>query len=546
MKKLILSSSFFLAAVLCMYACKKSPVELFDPSRAFTPTNLKVSIYSDTSVNISWNAAVNSPSSGVTYTVQFATDTTFTTPVFSLVTSLTSITVTDDSLLDGVRYYVRVFTNAYGTTPGSLLYGNADTSGFTFAGVQLLNTPSINQIIDVAAILSWTPTPSITTLLLTAPNGDTTRVSISAAAVAAGVDTIYSLTPETKYTAQLFAGTKSMGTTTFTTDESATGANVIDLRSVADADDPNILVDTLPLIPSGSTVLLQGGMTYSIPYNAATGIGYTFNQSVTIETGMAFGASQAIISIGSNLDASGTMNSLVFNNVAFATPATNGSGYVFNISQAATINTLDFENCTTQGSWGNSFVRLKATGQTINNLVINNCVIDSFGVANKYALIYPDASGAIIDNIKITNSTFYYIDYFIEDEDLPSPNSTTIAVSNCTFNNFLVNDGYIFNYNDGIPASLSFTDCIFGSTVAADGIKSGSGTNMFTNCFATSDCTFSGSSPSTTTGKPTALSVAASSLFASPLSNPPDLTLQNTSIVTGTDGTVAGDPRWIP
>jgi len=541
MKKIILFPLLFLMAVLCMYACKKSSVELFNPAREFTPGSLSVASNGDTSVTISWKKSVNS-AAGLTYTVQIATDTTFATPVLSFVTASTSVLVTDDSLADRQKYYVRVMANQNSASANS--YWIVDMSGFSFAGMQIFKTLTSNNIIDVAAILSWTTTPGVSKIVLTAPNGDTTQVPITDAVNTAGQIQINDLKPNTKYSAEIYAGTKSMGLETFTTQASVTGANIIDLRSVPDAGDPNILMDTLPVIPAGSTVLLQQGMTYNITAN------YTFTQTVTIMSGLGF-STPAVIALGSqNFDASGNIDSIRFANVIFATDANGAASYIFNISQATTINTLTFENCTTQGNFGNSLLRLKSSGQTINNLVIDNCVIDSIGIGQKYALIYPDASGAIINNISITNSTFYYIDYFIREDDLPKPNSATVTVSNCTFNNFLANSGYIFEANSGVPAALNFNNCIFGGTnmpTAADGIKAASNP-VFSNCYMTSDCTFSSNSLTSFVGSGlTQLSVSSTSLFTNPSATPPNLTLQSSSSVTSSStGVTAGDPRWIP
>jgi hypothetical protein len=542
MKKIILFPSLFLMVVLGMYACKKSSVDLFIPDRQFTPQGLSVASHGDTAVTISWKQSVNS-ATGLTYTVQVATDTTFATPALSFVTTQTSVLLTDDSLADGQKYYVRVKANGGSASADS--YWMASTSSFSFVGVQIFKTISSNNIIDVAAILSWTTTPGVSMLVLTAPNGNATQIPISDSINTAGQIQVNDLSPNTKYTAQIFAGTKQMGSTTFTTQATVAGANVIDLRTASDANDPNVLIDTLPLIPAGSTVLLQRGMTYNITSS------YIFTQTVTIMSGLGF-STPAVIALGSqNFDASGNIDSIRFADVTFATNANGAASYVFNISAATTIGTLTFENCTTQGNFGNSFIRLKAASQTINNLVIDNCILDSIGVGQKYAVIYPDATGAIINNMSITNSTFYYISYFIRDDDIPAGNSTTVTVSNCTFNNFLNQSGYLFEFNTGAPAALSFNNCIFGSTndpTAANGVKSGAGA-VWTNCYQTSDCTFSGSSPgssNSTSPYPTKLSVASTALFTNPGGNPPDFTLQQSGLVTNSSNVTAGDPRWIP
>ena len=198
----------------CMNACHKPSADIFIPAREFTPTSLSVTA-SDTSATISWPASVNS-ASGQTYTVQISQDSSFTaTPDFSFVTSAIKVLVTDDSLVDKTRYFVRVKANKNAADSDS--YWMADTAAFTLTGQQIFKTSSGTDIIDVAAILRWTPTAGISGLKLTDEKGISTDYVISDAMSAEGIDTVYNLTPNTTYTAQLLAGSKSMGSETFTT-----------------------------------------------------------------------------------------------------------------------------------------------------------------------------------------------------------------------------------------------------------------------------------------------------------------------------------------
>lgn len=519
MKKLFLYPSLFLMVVLCIYACHKPVAEVFLPAREFVPTSLSVT-GGDTVVTISWPASVNS-APGLTYTVQISTDSSFSgTPALSFVTDLIKVEVGDDSLADKIKYFVRVKANK--NTADSDSYWIEDTAGFTFSGLQIFKTPVSTDIIDVAAILRWTPTSGVSEITLTDPNGNTTQYTVTDAMSAAGIDTIYNLKPGTKYSAQLLAGNKSMGSETFTTQASVTGANVIDLRGITDS---AILVDTLPLISSGSTVLLTRGMRYSIPSS-----GYVFKQNVTIMSGLGFGT-PAVLSMATNFDASGSFDSLRFSDLTFETI---GSAYLLNVGNLVNINRISIVNCTTLGQFSNSLVRLKTAGDVIGTLDIENCIFDSIGVVSKYPVFYANASStAIINNVVINNSTFYYIYYLISESTSAAPAS--FSINNCTFNNFINQSGYFANSKT--PAiTFDVSNCIFGGIndpSAANGVASSQGA-QFSGCYMTSDCVFSANAISVTK-----YAGASTALFQSPDAG--DFTIIDNSFA-GLNK--AGDPRW--
>ncbi|HUZ58128.1 MAG TPA: DUF5123 domain-containing protein [Hanamia sp.] len=503
-------------------SCMKKPVRYFIPSQMFTPVSISVTT-TDTSVTITWPPSINTETTGQKYTVQISADSTFTTPpALSLIVNLPKVTVTDDTLKDRTAYYVRLQTNATATSAASNWISN-NPSSFKLIGEQLFKPLTSGNIVDNAVILNWIPTPGITQIVLTPGTGTVITVPISSATNAAGADTVYGLTANTSYTAILYQGNKTVGVLNFVTAASVSGSNIIDLRGNTD---PNSLIDTLPMIPSGSVVLLQPGMIYDAP---AT---YIFTQNVTIETGLGFGT-PAIISIAANFDASGTIDSLNFKNLIFKA---NGSGYVMNVSNVVNITSINFTNCTTQGNFTNSFVRLKKARDVVTNLNITNCIIDSVGVTSKYAVIYANASStAVFTNINVQNSTFYYIYDFITQTGVKTANA--LNVTNCTFNNFINQSGYFVNYSATFPPTVNFTNDIFGSTLdptTANGIKSTSNA-VFNGCYQTSDCVF----------------------FADPLVGPSSYAGTSYNLFTDPDngnfsfkdatfsgkGT-AGDPRW--
>jgi hypothetical protein len=372
--------------------------------------------------------------------------------------------------------------------------------------------------------LNWTTTTGVIKLLFTAANGDTMSVVVSDAENTAGTKTVTGLTSSTTYDVEILAGTKSKGLLTFTTKEKVHGNNVIDLRDITD--NHEVLFDTLSQIPDGSIVLLKRGLTYTIPS------AYTFDKSVSIQSGLGFGTPATLL-LSNNFDAEGNIDSLHFSDITIANDG--NASYFMNIGKVAVIENVTVKNITTRGEFNNSFIRLKKAGADIKNLVINNCVIDSFGIASKYALFYANASSsAVIENIEIQNSTFYYFYYFVRQDGVAG---VSLNINNCTFNNMINNGGYFVNYSGTFPTQFTISNSILGNTIDptnANGIKP-AGNPSISNTFATSDDIFS-ANPILGTSS---YAGTAANLFADP--NNGDFTIKDNSFA---GKSTAGDPRW--
>ena len=206
-----------------------------------------------------------------------------------------------------------------------------------------------------------------------------------------------------------------------------------------------------------------------------------------------------------------------------------------NIGHETVIGNVKVENCTTSGVFNNSFIRLKTAGAEITNLLINNCIIDSFGIGAKYAVIYANASSkALIDNITIQNSTFYSFYYFVRQDGITG---TSLNINNCTFNDMINNGGYFINYSGTFPSKFNIMNTILGSTIDptnANGIKS-SGNAVLSNTYMTFDCVFS-ANPITGANS---YSGKAADLFTDPANG--NFKIKDNSFA---GKSTAGDPRW--
>lgn len=522
MKKLKYHIFVGLLITLVAYSCQKKQIEKFVPNKMFTPTAITIT-GGDTSVTISWPASLFSSGSGVNYTLQISDDSMFqATPVLSLIVDSTSRTITDDSLMDRKPYFARVKANK--TQTGAESEWVEGAKHFMLVGVQIFKPVGASDIIDNSVILNWTSTDGVSKIIFTASNGDTLSAPITTDENNTGQGIFSGLMASTSYSAEIFAGTKSKGILSFTTKAKVTGNNVIDLRGITD--DQAVLFDTLSTIPDGSIVLLKRGLTYTIPS------AYVLDKSVSIQSGLGFG-NPAVLLLSNNFDASGNIDSLRFSDITIATDG--NANYFMNIGNAAVIGKVNIENVNTMGQFDNSFIRLKKAGAEIQNLNINNCIIDSFGVKSKYAVLYASASSkALIDNINITNSTFYYFYYFVRQDGITG---TSLNINNCTFNNMINNGGYFVNYSGTFPTTFTINNSILGSTLDptnANGIKS-AGNPTVSNTFATSDDVFSANPILGTTS----YAGSAANLFTDP--NNGNFTIKDGSFA---GKSTAGDPRW--
>jgi len=505
-----------LAIILLLAACKKKD-DLLPPARLFRPV-INQQLQSDGNwITASWMDIKDAAS----YTVQVSRDT-FRTVDVTLQTDTN--TVTFDNLKWNQLYQVQVRANAGDTAFNSKMsfLGEIKTPKFP----TILNSPSPSDANDEAIKVSWTNSGAKVTSIKVLKSTDSSlvkEVTLTNDDITNQYKIISGLTSSTTYIIYLYSGTTVRGFDNYSTKAPLSGT-IIDLRNIMDR--PSVLVDTLPVIPSGSIVLLKRGLTYTVPST------YTFDKTVTIMSGPALEGGPARLLLTSNFDAKGTIDSLRFENIIIAKDNAN---YFMNVGNVAKIGKMTFEGCMTEGVFDNSFIRLKTAGDEVSKLYINNCIIDSFGIGARYAILYAAKDMKFAD-IEINNSTFYSLYYFIRQDNNTPVSSTTI--SNCTFNDMVNQGGYFINYTT-FPSTFTINNSILGKTgdaTNANGIKSAGNVGL-TNTYATSDCTFSGN-PITNI---TTYSRPSTELFKNPAKG--DFTISDNSFP---GKSTTGDPRWRP
>lgn len=417
--------------MLGIASCKEDEENL-EPMRMFQPAGVIASTSGESEVKLSWKTPPNTVAGKVSYSVEVAKDTLFATPiVFTGVTDTTAITITDDKLTPKEFYFARVRTISKDNSgeQSKPLTSNR----FSIRGAQLFldNPVKSTDVSDRAVRLRFTSRTELTKIVLTSATGAPREITLTQADLASGTVLVDNLASKTSYTAEIFAGAKSRGTTTFRTSEPLAG-NLIDLRGILNR--PGVLQDTLPQIPNGSTVILKRGVTYNITS------AISLDKSVTITSGSdlteqnlasIYMTSNFAITAGSNIDY------LVFKDVNMSSDNAT-SKYVFNINTASTIKTMTFDNV--RASMFRGIVRLQTSPVTITDFTVNNSVMDSLG---SYGVINVDVVTSKVENIVIKNSTIYKAEKIVTSRN----NSTSVLIENVTVNESPLAGGYLVDYS---------------------------------------------------------------------------------------------------
>lgn len=517
----------FVASVFMFTACiKDKQAEGGAPDRLFRPT-IKGSLSAEGNYIVAaWEKVANA----VSYTVRLSKDT-FKT-VDRSITLDTSAVLINDLLWDKL-YQVQVRANAADTTKSSK-FGN-------LGAIKTPKFPSILQAFnpngdatDEAINVKWTtsgaPVTSIKVLRL--DSSLVKDVVLTPADVINQYKIITGLASSTSFIVELFSGTTLRGYDTYITKAPLTGT-IVDLRGIEGR--PSVLSDTLATIPSGSIVLLKRGQTYNI--SSAVSL----NKSVVIRSGDDLSVStQANIFFTSNFNftAGAVIDSIEFNDV-YMRSDNYGSRYVFNTTASATVGKIKFMNSKIEIFRG--IVRLQSGTTTVSNFIVNNCVLDSL---SNYGVLTVDNTTVKADNISITNSTIYKAERFITSSK-QTTGSSSVTVSNCTFNETLTGSNILIDYGSfNVTSGINVSNCIFG-TVKAGGttqrdVRANAATTINApNTYRTSDYVSAGVAndlPGVTT-----YPKSSTQLWQDPVNG-------NFKIIDNTfpGRTNTGDPRWRP
>lgn len=488
MKKInIIKTLILLVGVLFLNSCSE---ETYPETRLFRPVLNKDLL----AINNTITVDMGKLKSAVYYKIEVSRDT-FKTVLKTFDTPENKFVIQD--LLWNTLYQVRATAFAEKAEFNSKISDFGGVKTEKFPSILLASTSA--DLTDISAKVRWTVVAGdkeVTSVKVFAAKDEELLTPLatyatSPAEIAAGIKNITGLTPGTRYQLAIYSGETIRGWDLYTTKPAIpTTGDVIDLRGI---NDPNILMTTLkdPLTKSGTTIILDGDMTYN-------GTGYSFDKSITIKSGYSTGRTDgevgAVISIASNfnLAASSVISSIVFDGVTIKGTVTT---YVFNIDQSANIENIKFDNCVIKTFRG--LLRAKGGTGVLTNFTINNSIVTDI---RDYGIINMDIVSWNFSNVILTNSTFYKCQKFIVNGKSVIP-AKSILISDCTLNEATALGNKIFVFpatvTGNVTDGITITNTIIGrgwdmagtaTTYGIDPIDGLTATNFYvSNSFATSD-----------------------------------------------------------
>lgn len=429
--------------MVVLAACHKTD-DLGEAPRLFRPV-LKEALTSDGN----WIRATWQPVKGaISYKAQLSTDT-FRTIAATM--DLDTNSAYFQNLAWDRLYQVQVRAIAEDTSHSSKVAGLGSIKTARFPSI--LNVPTISEINDNSVKVSWTNSGAPVTgikILLHSDSSVVQDITVTPGDITNQYRIVSGLNATTSYIIYLYSDATLRGWADFSTKASFSG-NIIDLRGFTGR--PLVLQDTLPVVPSGSTILLKRGETYTITsqINLDKSLVFTAGSDLLVpDQPIVFMSNNFNITSGASID------SLVFSDIILR-GSDYAAKYVFNINTACTIGKVKFESCTAEIFRG--VFRTQSQPAIINDFIVDKCILDSL---SGYGVITVDVATSKVNNISITNSTIYKAEKIVTSKN----SSNSLIIDNCTINEAPRGGNYFIDYStagtDIVTLPVSFKNNIIG------------------------------------------------------------------------------------
>ncbi len=524
-------------------SCKKEDDVPTDPARIFKPSDIKITS-GETSAKLTWTTPLMSTGKTFKYSIDFSTDSLFATVNYTTTADTAGVTVTEDNLAVRTKYYARVKANATESQPESKY---VRSSAFQLTGIQLFLLIRDNEIKENSITLRYTPTVGLTSIVLTPAAGAAATTTLSAGDASAGLKAITGLTAGTKYTAELFAGTKSKGITTFTT--LAPTTYTVKLNPGDD------LAATITSAANGAVIGLNPG-TYNITALST----FITQKTITIKSTSGNPTDTKVNFKEIDLEGTGagvTLSGIEFDGTSagalyfinfIGTQASNGT--------AATFTNVVVDNCIAHGAI-TAFLRgdrgTAARDFKITGITVNNSIVYDMGANGSSAYYTFHVNKMQFNTITVSKSTFYNAGPGLVTASTTYTGDVipTVSITNSTFNGFGGNAKYALLDANANPINFTIQNSILANTpksgtVNAAAIRgTGAGStlrisnsnyfNLFTALTGGTALTFG-----------TATLASNQSINAGWTATTTDFTLPAASPLrsAGSTGGPIGDPRW--
>ena len=494
--QLIKSIVFCMVMMSMVVACKE---ELPDPvTRLFMPVLSKDLTAERNTVIINMGNIKLADS----YTIEVSRDTfktvDYTLKVDTNYVVLDEVTLNGDPLFWNMLYQVRAKAHASDPQYDSKVSDLGSVMTERFPSIQL--TPARNDVTDVALKVKWQPggaTP-VTKIKLFAGTDlkllkPLKEVAVNAASQQSGTAIVDGLTPLTAYQAAIYSGDELRGWQVYNTLKAGVDLTAPGVINLTKSEDPTALATALAAAPSGSTIVLKKGVDYNTPTVA-------LDKSITIASALGFEEKPAtLINCNWNIANGVTLDLVKFSGVQIIGSGI-ASAYVFNPAPAAltTVKELIFEDCVISEVRGILRIRTQAF---INKYIIRNSLVYNIG---GYGVLTTDTDGenmAAVNEITLENSTFSKVNSFLTSRQ----NSQKVTIESCTFSEFLISGGTLFNWRgttgqrSNVKDGISVRNSVFGhawdeAKTESFAIRGYAGLEAssfsFINSFVTSDFAF--------------------------------------------------------
>lgn len=453
MKKFIYQFSLNLALVCCVAiaitSCKKTEDGPSETARSFKPRDVKVAT-TETSAKLTWTAPLLANGKKLTYSIDFSIDSLFSSVKYSTTSDTTGVVVTEANLSLRTKYYARIKASATDVPESKYLISSA----FSIVGIQLFRD-DLTDAGETSVSLFYKTLPQGSTIVLTPATGAVTTITLSPADISAKTYTATGLTSSTKYTGEIFVGTKSYGYLTFSTLEpvvytiqigpadnlATTLANAADKAVIGLADGIYNLPTAVTL--SGKTITLR-----SINNNPAT-TKVNFKGFTLLGTGAGLKVA--------GIDFDGTTYSATY--FADLTSASSNA-------TAASFTSISADNCKIHGI-GTGIVRgdrSTVNNYTIDDISFNKCLIYEVAVNNYYMF---HLNKLLFKNLSVTKSSLYNFSPGLVNCTTVISAMPTISFANCTINNFGASSMYLFLTSGSNPVSFTMKNSIIANSPRA-------------------------------------------------------------------------------
>ncbi|MDR8393601.1 DUF4957 domain-containing protein [Aliifodinibius sp. S!AR15-10] len=521
-----------IAGTVLFYACgKDNPVAQDDETRLFRPV-LNEQLFAEDNMII---VDMGDMKDAASYTLEVSRDT-FQTVELALEVDTHYVEI--DSLLWDTIYQVRATAHADDEELDSKVsdLGAVRTQRFP----SIMELPESYDVTDVAARVFWeTGGAPVTGVKVFAADDEKLtspliEEDVSMEEQDAEEKFVYGLEPSTEYQIAIYSDGELRGWADYTTKEALPmGDNVVDLRGI---DRESILADTLQYVSDGSVVLLESGRQYAAD-------GYHFDKSVTIRSAYGFTPGGATIDCSSNFNVQdgAVVDSVVFRDVTLT--GNFDSNYVFNINNSGQVGEIKFHSSNIRSLRG--ITRMKGGAGKLEKYTIYNSVVDSI---NGYAVLTVDTEEWSVDDIRLENSTFSKIQYFL----VSRSNTNSILIESSTINEAPERGRQMFRWrgsegNNNVLNGVEINNTIWGhgwnmdgeEDYAVSGVDGMENTNFsIVNTYTTNQFSFSGDE---IPGFPSFVyDGTANDLWENPY-NGVGFDIQDSGFAGKGD---AGDPRW--